>query len=56
MRDKRPRLRSFEDATIHVARYVVSNPVRAGLVASVRDYPFIGSPELGLAAVLSSVT
>jgi putative transposase len=22
------------------ARYVIANPVRAGLVASVRDYPF----------------
>jgi len=29
-----------EDAVIDVARYIVANPVRAGLVTSVRAYPF----------------
>lgn len=32
-------LRSEEDL-LQVARYVVANPMRAGLVRSVRDYPF----------------
>lgn len=32
-------LRREEDIK-HVARYVIANPVRAGLVESVRDYPF----------------
>jgi REP element-mobilizing transposase RayT len=26
-----------------VARYILENPVRAGLVANVEDYPFVGS-------------
>jgi len=32
-----------EEQTIVVARYVVENPVRAGLVVSPLDYPFWGS-------------
>lgn len=28
-----------EQDLVHVARYIVANPVRAGLVKSVRDYP-----------------
>jgi putative transposase len=35
-----------EDDTFHVARYVLNNPVRAGLVASPADYPFLGSAVL----------
>ena len=35
-----------DDDTFNVARYVVNNPVRAGLVASPRDYPFLGSAVL----------
>jgi REP element-mobilizing transposase RayT len=31
------------EATEAVARYILSNPVRAGLVTSVADYPFLGS-------------
>jgi REP element-mobilizing transposase RayT len=29
-----------EQALKPTARYIIANPVRAGLVASVRDYPF----------------
>ena len=29
-----------EEDLVHVARYVVANPVRAGLCRSVREYPF----------------
>ncbi|UYP82423.1 REP-associated tyrosine transposase [Pseudomonas asiatica] len=28
-----------EESMVHVARYIVANPLRAGLVRSVRDYP-----------------
>ncbi|MDH2017552.1 transposase [Pseudomonas juntendi] len=28
-----------EENVVHVARYIVANPLRAGLVRSVRDYP-----------------
>ncbi|WP_306578964.1 transposase [Pseudomonas sp.] len=28
-----------EESVVHVARYIVANPLRAGLVRSVRDYP-----------------
>lgn len=32
-----------EELTRTVARYILENPVRAGLVSDVRDYPFVGS-------------
>ena len=35
-------LRAEEDAAV-VLTYILNNPVRAGLVASWRDYPFAGS-------------
>ncbi len=35
-------LRGDEDA-FAMARYIVANPLRAGLVASARDYPYLGS-------------
>ena len=28
-----------EESIVHVARYIVANPLRAGLVRTVRDYP-----------------
>ncbi|MCE5975733.1 REP-associated tyrosine transposase [Pseudomonas sp. JR33AA] len=28
-----------EECVVHVARYIVANPLRAGLVRSIRDYP-----------------
>ena len=28
-----------EDDLVHVARYIVANPLRAGIVDSIRDYP-----------------
>jgi putative transposase len=31
------------EATLAVARYILANPVRAGLVLEPRDYPFSGS-------------
>ena len=35
-----------DDDTFNVARYVVQNPLRAGLVRSAADYPFMGSSIL----------
>jgi len=32
-----------DEETLSVARYILENPIRAGLVRNVRDYPFIGS-------------
>lgn len=31
-----------EEGTLSVARYIIENPVRAGLVKNVTDYPFTG--------------
>ena len=33
-----------DEATKSVVKYALENPVRAGLVESVREYPFLGSP------------
>ena len=35
-------LRDCESTTV-VARYIVNNPIRAGLATRVQDYPFVGS-------------
>ena len=32
-----------EEATLEIARYILANPVRGGLVAEPREYPFSGS-------------
>jgi REP element-mobilizing transposase RayT len=32
-----------DEATATVIRYIIENPVRAGLVSDIRDYPFWGS-------------
>ena len=44
-----------EDDTRALARYILSNPVRAGLVESPDEYPFIGSDVWSLAELLESV-
>ncbi|HEY6362029.1 MAG TPA: transposase [Vicinamibacterales bacterium] len=41
-----------DEITSAVIRYVLENPVRAGLVKAVREYPFIGSSEYTLAELL----
>ena len=38
-----------------VARYIIENPVRAGLVRSPLDYPFIGSEKWTLEELIDSV-
>ena len=32
-----------DEATIEAVRYVLGNPVRAGLVKRIRDWPYSGS-------------
>jgi putative transposase len=41
-----------EEKTAIVARYILNNPVRAGLVKRIEDYPYCGSLEWPLEALL----
>jgi putative transposase len=43
-----------DEATLPVVRYILENPVRAGLVASPADYPFSGSLQHGIAEVMEA--
>ena len=47
-------LRPADDAKT-IARYIVANPVRAGLVRSPAEYPHIGSDVWSLAELIESV-
>ncbi len=47
-------LRAEED-TFDVARYILNNPVRAGLVSTPEDYPFLGSLTMTVRDLLYSV-
>jgi REP element-mobilizing transposase RayT len=47
-------LRDDED-TISVARYILRNPVRAGLVREPLEYPFLGSGTMDVREILGSV-
>jgi len=44
-----------DEATVVVARYILNNPVRAGLVADPRDYPFTGSEKYSVDEILEAV-
>jgi putative transposase len=46
-------LRNNEDS-LRVARYILENPVRAGLVRKVEDYPFLGSDLYSIAQMLEA--
>jgi REP element-mobilizing transposase RayT len=41
-----------EEATPDIVRYIVGNPVRAGLTGSVADYPFSGSDACDVRVIL----
>jgi hypothetical protein len=43
------------DATLSVARYIVENPMRAGLVERIHDYPFLGSSVYTLDDIVEAV-
>jgi putative transposase len=44
-----------DESTLVVARYILENPVRAGLVSRVEDYPFVGSLVYELREILEAV-
>jgi putative transposase len=43
-----------EDGSLSVARYILENPVRAGIVEAPRDYPFSGSVVYSFDEVLEA--
>jgi putative transposase len=45
-----------DEITKVVARYILENPVRAGLVRSVEEYPYVGSKVYPLADLLEGVS
>jgi putative transposase len=47
-------LRDDEDS-LRVARYILENPVRAGLVTAVTDYPFLGTDVYTVATILEAI-
>jgi len=44
-----------DEAAISVARYILENPVRGGLVVRIEDYPYSGSTEYTLEQILEAV-
>jgi putative transposase len=44
-----------EEASLDVARYVVANPGRAGLVQDARDYPYLGSTRYSIDELVGSL-
>ena len=44
-----------DEITMVVAKYILENPIRAGLVERVEDYPFVGSMVYSLAELLEAV-
>lgn len=47
-------LRQTDDA-MSVARYILENPVRAGLVRNAQDYPFLGSDRWTIEQLIDSL-
>ena len=44
-----------DEAALSVARYILENPVRAGLAARIEDYPFSGSSKYSLDQILEAI-
>ena len=44
-----------EEATLSVARYIIENPLRAGLVERVEDYPYLGSTMYTIAQICEAM-
>ena len=44
-----------DESSLVVARYIVENPVRAGLVKTVSEYPFVGSQLCELKDLIESL-
>jgi putative transposase len=45
-----------EESTLEICRYVVANPVRAGLVMSARAYPYTGSTRFSMNELLEDLS
>ena len=45
-----------DESSIDVARYILANPLRAGIVESVENYPFLGSLTMSVRELLYSVS
>ena len=45
-----------DEVTLVVAKYILENPVRAGLVSRVEDYPFAGSRAYSVAEILEGIS
>jgi len=45
-----------DEATIEVAKYILANPVRAGLAATVEEYPHVGSFVYEVKNLISSTS
>jgi len=45
-----------DEATVEVVKYILRNPVRAGLAASVEEYPFVGSLVYVLKDLINSTS
>jgi REP-associated tyrosine transposase len=45
-----------DEATLDVARYILDNPLRAGIVRDVREYRFVGSEKYTVAEILEGVS
>lgn len=45
-----------EEVTVVVARYILGNPVRAGLANTVEEYPFVGSLVYQLRDLIASTS
>jgi hypothetical protein len=44
-----------DETTAVAARYILENPIRAGLVTRVQDYPFLGSFVYTLKELLDTI-
>jgi putative transposase len=49
------RVLRHDEASFTVARYIVENPVRAGLATTVSEYPFVGSQVYELKDLIASL-
>ena len=44
-----------DEAHLSIARYIFENPVRAGLVKDVREYPWLGSDRFTVEEIMSAL-
>jgi REP element-mobilizing transposase RayT len=49
------RLLRKDDATLDVVRYIIANPLRAGLCRDVREYPYVGSRRYSIEEIIDSL-